>query len=151
KVYESDNFTDIIVGNKKIFNINNGNYDNGNDNSLVIYLEANDLKYLFTGDISSIVEKNIIKEYPDLRIDVLKISHHGSKTSTSEEFLKSIKPTLAIISVGKNNYYGHPNFEVLVRLYRNNIKYYRTDLQGTIIVTKMNDYILKINEILINK
>ncbi|MDD4123559.1 MAG: MBL fold metallo-hydrolase, partial [Bacilli bacterium] len=109
------------------------------------------LKYLFTGDISSIVEKNIIKEYPDLRIDVLKISHHGSKTSTSEEFLKSIKPTLAIISVGKNNYYGHPNFEVLVRLYRNNIKYYRTDLQGTIIVTKMNDYILKINEILINK
>jgi len=151
KVYERDNFIDIIVGNKKIFNINNGNYDNGNDNSLVIYLEANDLKYLFTGDISSIVEENIIKEYPNLKIDILKISHHGSKTSTSEEFLKSIKPILAVISVGKNNFYGHPNFEVLARLYRNNIKYYRTDLQGTIIVTKMNDYILKINEILINK
>ncbi|MDD3383188.1 MAG: DNA internalization-related competence protein ComEC/Rec2 [Bacilli bacterium] len=150
KVYNRENFETIKIKNEKIININNKDYSNNNDNSLVIYLKACKLNFLFTGDISSIVEKNIIQEYPTLKVDVLKISHHGSKTSSSEEFLEVLKPILAVISVGKNNFYGHPSIETLARLNKMNIKYYRTDLNGTIIITKMNNYILKIKEIFIN-
>ena len=82
------------------------------------------------GDAGIEVEKEIIKEYNLKNIQVLKVGHHGSKTSTSLEFIEEIKPTYSIISVGKNNRYGHPNKEVLDNLA--NSKIYRTDEDGTI-------------------
>ena len=86
---------------------------------------------MFTGDISTAVEKRIIQDNPLLDVDVLKVSHHGSKTATSKEFVNAIKPEYAIISVGKN-FYGHPSDEVIENLNSNNVIIYRTDLNGTI-------------------
>ena len=82
------------------------------------------------GDAGVEVEKNLIEKYNLENIDVLKVGHHGSKTSSSKEFIDSINPKYSIISVGKNNRYGHPNDNVLDNL--NNSKIYRTDQNGSI-------------------
>ena len=82
------------------------------------------------GDAGKIREKDILDKYNLNNIDVLKVGHHGSKTSSSKEFINKIKPTYSIISVGKNNRYGHPNKEVLNNL--DNSKIYRTDQDGSI-------------------
>lgn len=88
------------------------NYDNENDNSLVTYLKYYDYTFLFMGDASSMVESNIIKKYQLSKIDFLKVGHHGSKTSSSKEFINYTKPGYALISVGRKNKYGHPNKEI---------------------------------------
>ena len=105
-------------------------FDNENDNSNVIYTELYDYKFMFMGDASITTEKEILDKYNLLKIDVLKVGHHGSKTSSSKDFIEVIKPDYSIISVGKNNRYGHPNKEVLDNL--DNSKIYRTDKQGSI-------------------
>ena len=100
-------------------------YDNENDNSNVIYTEINNYTFLFMGDAGVEKEKDILEEYNISNIDVLKVGHHGSKTSSSDSFINEINPKYSIISVGKNNRYGHPNNEVLNTL--SNSKIYRTD------------------------
>ena len=87
--------------------------------------------FLFTGDISSSLEKKLVVQNVNLRSNVLKIAHHGSKYSTSEEFLQSVSPKIAVISVGKNSY-GHPTPEVLQKLENFGIHILRTDKDGTI-------------------
>ena len=114
----------------EIINLNNQIKEDENDSSLVLYFKINHLSFLIMGDAGIEVEKEIIKEYNLKNIQVLKVGHHGSKTSTSLEFIEEIKPTYSIISVGKNNRYGHPNKEVLENLA--NSKIYRTDEDGTI-------------------
>ena len=104
--------------------------DNENDNSSVIYTELNNHKFLFMGDAGVEVEEDLIEKYNLQDIDVLKVGHHGSKTSSSEEFINNINPKYSIISVGKNNRYGHPNKEVLENLKKSKI--YRTDKEGSI-------------------
>ena len=84
------------------------------------------------GDASKNVEYRIIKEYPNLDVDYLKCGHHGSNTSTSEEFIETITPNEAIISCGENNKYGHPNKEVISTLTKYNVEIRRTDTEGTI-------------------
>ena len=116
-------------------------YDNENDNSNVIYLNIDNYKFLFMGDASYIREKDIIDKYNLINIDVLKVGHHGSKTSSSKEFISYINPKYSVISVGKNNKYGHPNKEVLNNL--KETKIYRTDLNGSIMF-KTNSKGLKI-------
>ena len=75
------------------------------------------LKMLFTGDIEEIAEKNIIKKYPQkLKADIIKIAHHGSKTSSTQEFLELVSPKFALIGVGEKNTFGHPNNAVISRL-----------------------------------
>lgn len=102
-----------------------------NDRSLVILYKNGDHKFLFTGDAGVEIEKALpLKEIGD--IDVLKVGHHGSKTSTSKAFLDSVKPEYNVICVGKDNKYGHPHKEVAERLTG---KTYRTDLHGNIIMT----------------
>ena len=108
-------------------------YDNENDNSNVIYSELNVYKFMFMGDAGIDKEKDILDKYNLSNVDVLKVGHHGSKTSTSKEFINVINPKYSIISVGKNNRYGHPNKEVLENL--ENSKIYRTDESGNILVT----------------
>lgn len=113
----------------QIFNTNGG--ENINEQSLVtLFINGND-KFLFTGDAEKGTEKEILNDMED--VDVLKVSHHGSKTSTSDEFLEKIKPEYAVITVGKDNSYKHPNQEVMERLEKNNIEVYRTDECGNII------------------
>lgn len=102
-----------------------------NDTSIVLRLKYGTTSFLFTGDASSTIEKNILNK--EIQSDVLKLGHHGSRYSTSKEFLKKVSPTYAIISVGKNNSYNHPHSEVFKRLNEQNVKIYRTDEQGTII------------------
>ena len=114
----------------KLYFLQTKEFDNENDNSNVIYTELNGYKFLFMGDASTITEKEIIDKYNLPNIDVLKVGHHGSKTSSGEYFINEINPKYSIISVGKNNRYGHPNKEVIDNL--KNSKIYRTDKQGSI-------------------
>ena len=121
----------LIIDNVEIINLNNKKYDNENDNSLVLLVKIDDIKILFMGDASIKVERDLISEYELINIDILKVGHHGSDTSTSEEFIKMINPKYCIISVGENNKYNHPSKSVIDRL--NSCKIYRTDKDGTIV------------------
>lgn len=103
--------------------------ENLNENSIIIELTYGEKKFLFTGDAEVANEK--LRSWDD--IDVLKVAHHGSRTSSSEEFLEQVKPEYAIISCGQDNDYGHPHKEVIGRL--KGVKIYRTDEEGTILVT----------------
>ena len=97
-----------------------------NDDSIVLHLQYHDFDAILTGDITSKIEKQIIKDYQFKDIEVLKVAHHGSKYSSSQEFLKAINPQIAIISVGKNPW-GHPTKEVLKRLQNIGTQILRTD------------------------
>ena len=108
-----------------------------NDNSSVIYLNYNNYKFLFMGDASTIREKDILEKYNLNNIDVLKIGHHGSKTSSSKTFIDKISPKYSIISVGKNNRYGHPNDSVLNNL--EDSKIFRTDQDGSVMFKIKNN------------
>ena len=117
--------------------LNSSLYDNENDNSLVTYFKYLDYTFLYMGDVSSTRETDIIKKYNLEKITILKVGHHGSKTSSSKEFINEINPKYSIISVGKNNRYGHPNKEVLNNL--DNSKIYRTDEDGSIMFKIKNN------------
>lgn len=110
--------------------LNTKEYDNENDNSNVIYFNYKTFKFLFMGDAGLDKEKDILNEYTIKDIDFLKVGHHGSNTSSTEEFVSKINPKYSLISVGKNNRYGHPKESVLNTLV--NSKIYRTDLDGSI-------------------
>ena len=113
-----------------VINLNNGFYDNENDASLVNYITFLKYKFLFMGDAPKNVEEKIIEKYNLFNIDVLKVGHHGSKTSSSKYFVDKIIPKYSVISVGRNNRYGHPHEEALSNLI--NTKILRTDSDGTI-------------------
>ena len=121
---------ELNIDNNKLYFLQTKEYDNENDNSNVIYTELNGYKFLFMGDAGIDKEKDILNKYNLLDIDVLKVGHHGSKTSSSKEFINEVNPKYSVISVGKNNRYGHPNKEVLNNL--ENSKIYRTDQDGSI-------------------
>ncbi len=112
-------------------------YDNENDNSNVIYTKINNYKFLFMGDAGIDKELDILNKYNISDIDVLKVGHHGSNTSSSEEFIDRMNPKYSIISVGKNNRYGHPNKEVLDNL--KDSKTYRIDEDGSIMFKIKNN------------
>ncbi len=122
----------IKIFNFDFKNLNNRNYDSENDNSLVLYGIYDSMHIFLAGDISFDVEKDIIKNYPSIKIDILKVAHHGSKYSTSEEFLQTYKPYIAILSYG-NNLYGHPSNEVINRLKEVSTIIYSTKEDGTLI------------------
>ena len=128
---------ELNIGKNKLYFLQTKEYDNENDNSNVIYTELNGYKFMFMGDASSTTEKEILSKYNVPDIDVLKIGHHGSKTSSSIEFIKEIHPSYSVISVGKNNRYGHPNKEVLENL--KDSKIYRTDQDGSIMFKIKNN------------
>ena len=124
------NIKELNINNHKLYFLNNKIYNNENDNSTVIYFNYNQIKMLFMGDAGVEVEENILEKYQLNAIDILKVGHHGSKTSSSEEFINTINPKYSVISVGKNNRYRHPNKEVLESL--KDSKIYRTDQEGSI-------------------
>ena len=128
---------ELNIGDNKLYFLNSGDYGNENDNSSVIYTELNNHKFLFTGDAGIEVEEDLMKKYNLQDIDVLKVGHHGSKTSSSKEFIEEINPKYGVISVGKNNRYGHPNDSVLDNL--ENSRIYRTDEDGSVMFKIKND------------
>ncbi len=107
-------------------------YNNDNDNSLIVKISYKEIAVLFTGDAGKTVEEDLLAQNADLTADILKVSHHGSKTATTEEFLASVSPKYAIISVEKNNKYL-PDRYAAERLYNSGAEVYRTDLNGNII------------------
>lgn len=113
----------------------------GSDNagSMVIRFTYNDFSVLFTGDLGIAQEKIIIDNNIDVSADVLKVAHHGSKYSTGEEFIEAVDCDAAVISAGENNYYGHPDSEVMKRL--EGINSYVTSVNGAVLIkTDGDDY-----------
>jgi len=115
-------------------NSSNFAFQNSNDFSIVAKLKYYQNSFLFTGDISSLGEKALISlwDKKTLESQVLKVAHHGSKYSTSEEFLLKVQPEFAVISVGKDNPYFHPHFQTLENLKKHGTTIFRTDLNGDI-------------------
>lgn len=128
---------ELNIDNNKLHFLQTKEYDNENENSNVIYTELNGYKFVFMGDAGVEKEKDILEKYNVSKIDVLKIGHHGSKTSSDKNFIDEMNPKYSVISVGKNNRYGHPNKEVLNNL--DNSKIYRTDQDGTIMFKIKNN------------
>ena len=106
--------------------------DEGNEDSLLLYGKLLDKHFLFTGNLKEKGEKDLLKQYPDLEVDILKAGQHGSKTSSSQAFLEKLKPHITLISVGKRNRAKLPHQETLTRLETIKSKIYRTDQQGAI-------------------
>ncbi|MFD3447669.1 DNA internalization-related competence protein ComEC/Rec2 [Microbacteriaceae bacterium 4G12] len=112
-----------------------GDETKSNDQSIVLQGEIGGLTWLFTADLEESGERRLVEQYPHLRSDVLKMGHHGSKTSSSSLFLETIQPRVAVISVGLNNRYGHPHQEVIERLQERNMQIWRTDEMGAVSYT----------------
>lgn len=108
-------------------------YEEYNNYSVVVKAVCGNTSFLFTGDAETLVEREMLSHNADLKADVLKVSHHGSTTSSSDEFLDAVDPEYAVISCGKNNDYGHPRKKTLNKLSKRNIEIYRTDTHGTIV------------------
>ena len=132
---------ELNIDNDKLYFLQTKEYDNENDNSNVIYTELNGYKFMFMGDAGVDKEKDVLDKYNLNNIDVLKVGHHGSKTSSGNGIINEINPKYSIISVGKNNRYGHPNKEVIDNLKKSKI--YRTD-QDASIMFKIKNNKLKI-------
>ena len=108
-------------------------YSDTNDTSIIIRIDYGETSFLFTGDMETGPEKDLVESGANLDVDVLKVGHHGSETSSSYLFLREVTPEYAVISSGEGNSYGHPHDEILSRLRDVNAELYRTDMQGTII------------------
>ncbi len=131
----------LKIDNIEIYSLNNNIYNNENKDSLVLLIKIYNNEFLFMADADKEVEKSIIEKYNLKDIDFLKVGHHGSKTSTDMTFINKINPKYSIISVGKNNKFGHPNIETLETL--KNRKTLRTDKSGTIRITiNKNEFII---------
>ena len=142
KIKYYQNIDSLNIGDNKLYFLNYKMYDNENDNSNVIYVKLDNIKLLLMGDAGINVESDLLDKYKLDDISILKVGHHGSKTSSSKNFITNISPKYGVISVGRNNRYGHPNKEVLDNLDEAII--YRTDYHGTI-VFKVKNNKLKIN------
>ena len=138
-ILDNSSYIDILHPFKKL---EGQEIKNSNDSSIVAYLSFNNISFLFTGDIAKKTELELIKK--DIKADVLKVAHHGSKTSSSIEFLEAVLPDIAVIQVGKDNSYGHPHLEVLANLEQFGIEVLRTDKIGDIrIISDGDNYRIK--------
>jgi len=138
EVFVADSKTDFDFGSTFVdtlypfSKINGQTFKDVNDSSIAMRIIYGDKSIFVGGDIGQSVEKKIISKYKNLKSDVLKISHHGSKNSSSEDFLKAVSPKIAVISCGKNNSYDFPTEIVLNRLEKYGIKIHRTDIDGKV-------------------
>ncbi len=114
---------------------NGTGYEDPNDYSIVVKVVFGNTSFLLTGDAEAESESQMLSKGLDLSATVLKVGHHGSKSSTGQSFLDKVNPKYAVISVGKGNSYGHPTQEVMNRLKAKSIPVYRTDENGTVVAT----------------
>ncbi|MGN2337730.1 ComEC/Rec2 family competence protein [Clostridium cagae] len=127
-----------------IFSPIKDSYDNINNYSPVIKIQYGDTSFLFTGDAEKEVENEILLDSNNnIRSDVIKIGHHGSSTSSSKSFIEKVNPSIAIISVGADNKFNHPNKSTIDCLTKNNIKIYQTNKENTIILSSDGHNIIK--------
>ncbi len=134
KILKTNN-TSINLGENTLVEVlspNLDSYDNLNNYSPVIKISYGNTSFLFTGDAEESIEKELISKSFNLKSDLLKIGHHGSSTSTSKIFLEKVNPKFTVISVGKDNTYGHPTKETLEKI--KNTKVFRTDLDSSIVI-----------------
>lgn len=131
KIPYFNNIEKINIKNNELYFLNNKDYGNENDNSIIIYMEIDNKKILLMGDAGVKVEEDLIKNYSLSDIDILKVGHHGSNTSSSKKFISSIKPKTCLISVGRDNKFGHPKDNVIETL-DDYCTIYRTDINGSI-------------------
>lgn len=117
----------------------------GNDDSIVLRMEYGEARYIFTGDAEEKTEKEILSHYSksELSADLLKVGHHGSRTSTSDKFLEALSPSIAVISCGEGNKYGHPHIETVEKLGMSVSFIYRTDVIGSIVILTDGEKIYK--------
>lgn len=137
KPIEGKGGIDIIKEGQLSYSIiapNSSEYSETNEYSIVTKLEYKNTSFLFTGDAEKVSENEMIDKGYDISADILKIGHHGGRTSTTEEFLNRVNPQYAVISVEKGNDYGHPHKETLERLEKTRAKILRTDELGTIVI-----------------
>ncbi|MGI5828338.1 MAG: ComEC/Rec2 family competence protein [Patescibacteria group bacterium] len=135
---QRDNIKELLYQDKRVFEVdyhssNGSDNKNTNENSIVSQLRYGEFTALLTGDITVEIENQLLAQQQNLKSLVLKVAHHGSKHSTSEEFLTEVEPLLATIGVGKNNY-GHPASKVLEILDKHNVQILRTDTHGHIVI-----------------
>lgn len=109
-----------------------GNEMKENENSIILFTELGGLRWLFTGDTETSGEADLVRTYKNLRADVLKVGHHGSHTSSTNNFIQLLNPTFALIPVGENNRFNHPHPTVITRFEEEDIKVFRTDKNGAI-------------------
>lgn len=122
---------------------NSDSYEDVNNYSAVIKLTYKNNKFLFMGDAQKLSEEEIIISNTDISCDVLKVGHHGSSTSSSKDFLDKASPKIAVISSGRDNQFGHPHKETITELKKRNYTIYRTDIDGTIVLTSDGNSIKK--------
>jgi competence protein ComEC len=130
--------SDINLGENtkvEVFSPNSEKYEDLNNYSPIIKVSYGRNSFLFTGDAEKLEEKEVLQKNYDIKADVLKVGHHGSSSSTGKDFLSKVSPSIAVISCGKGNDYGHPHKETLKTLEQLKVKVYRTDLSGTIVIT----------------
>lgn len=111
------------------------NYEDLNDTSIVVMAEFGEHRFLFTGDMETFAEYELLDAELDLKADVLKVGHHGSYSSTCYQFLREVDPDFGVISCGRNNEYGHPHDAPMSRLDDADVALFRTDLMGNVIAT----------------
>lgn len=121
-----------------------GAYSNQNSDSLVLKIESDGMSVLFTGDIEAEAEDDLVHLGKWLKSDIIKVPHHGSRTSSSAGFLAAVSPKTAVVSVGKNNSFNHPHQEAIERYETAGASFYRTDMDGAITITQNGDsYIIE--------
>jgi competence protein ComEC len=131
---------DIVLGNDLILKIlypwtdlSGQEVESLNNSSIIAKLIYQDTSFLLTGDAEELVEHDLLNNQIDVKAEVLKLGHHGSKYSTTQEFLDQVQPKYGVIQAGQGNKFGHPHLRILKRLEDNNIQVFRNDLQGPII------------------
>jgi competence protein ComEC len=110
-------------------------FDETNDNALVMRLTYKNISYLLPSDISSSVEENIIKQKQDIESQILLVPHHGSRRSSYDAFLQRVCPSVAVLSVGKDNLFRLPHPDTIARYHARNIPLFRTDRHGAVTIT----------------
>ncbi|OOB78609.1 MAG: hypothetical protein BEN18_06700 [Epulopiscium sp. Nuni2H_MBin001] len=138
-IYKPDEDMTIKIDDDLTFRVidTGDNFSDENDNSVILEMTYCDTKILFPGDMETKAEESFLPLAND--IDILKVAHHGSRTSSSDALIAKLKPDYAVISAGLNNQYGHPHAETLDTLKKYNVKVYRTDLDGNIVCTIASD------------
>ena len=131
-----NNFSYININGLEFYNLNPSIRNTENDDSLVLYFNFSNTSYLCLGDVSKNIEEKIVYQNPSLNVDVLKVSHHGASSSTSEKLLDAFDIDIAVISCSKNNIYNHPHYQTLEKLEKYKIEIRRTDKEGTIFLKK---------------
>lgn len=140
----SGNDIDLGEGAKvEVFSPINSKYKDLNDYSPIMRISYNNNSFLFTGDAEKIAEKEVLDSGANIKSDVLKFGHHGSSTSTTQEFFKKVSPSIGVISCGLNNDYGHPHKEILKLIKDNNLTVYRTDKDGNVVLKSDGNKITK--------